>query len=346
MRLIGILALLLVGCGQPDIDVVVGGESFAPIVERVESGKANNIHSLIVWQQGEKVFELHRQGGGMIGTRTAPSIPVGANERHNQHSITKSFVATLIFIAIDEGKLESLDVPIFSLFPEYQADDRDQKLQITIRDVMNMSTGYALDELATSYASGSGNPFMYHYYAKDLTAQFLEAKLAFKPGTRFAYSGLSTVGLSKVIEQLYQQPFTKVMQRKIFEPLGIENYQWETNQGSGEAGADWGLRLTPEDMGKFGELWLNKGEFRGRRLLSEQWFRQLQQSKFYSYTFGYGLHFWQVPLVDGAVSAVGIGEQYIMMLPSKKAVIVATGGNYDMPQSPTYTTIVELTKLL
>ncbi|TOM45079.1 serine hydrolase, partial [Vibrio parahaemolyticus] len=86
-------------------------------------------------------------------------------------------------------------------------------------------------------------------------------------GTKFAYSGLSTVGLSKVIEKVYGQSFTKVMKEKIFSPLDIEEYQWLPNIGSGEAGADWGLRLTSRDMGKFGLMWLNKGQYNGTKIV-------------------------------------------------------------------------------
>lgn len=338
------VSLVLFGCGELDVQIVISHDRFAPIKQRVENGKVNNLHSLIVWQGDEKVFELHRQGSGRMGTQSKPSVPVGANELHNLHSVTKSFVATLIFIAIDEGKLANLDVPAFSLFPEYQAKDRADKMQIRIRDMLNMSTGYALDELAASYSSG--NAFTRHYMAGDLLTQFLSTDLAFEPGTRFAYSGLSTVGLSKVIERLYDQPFATVMREKLFVPLNIENYRWSTQHGSNEPGADWGLMLTPEDMGKFGLMWLNQGEYNGQQLVAEHWFDKLKVSQFPSYNMGYGLHFWQVPTVNGAVAASGIGEQYIMMLPDKQAVIVATGGNYDMPSMPTLTMIKQLASLL
>ncbi|WP_434997563.1 serine hydrolase domain-containing protein [Vibrio scophthalmi] len=338
------MGLFLFGCSKPGVEVVISAERFAPIEKRVESGKGNNIHSLIAWQHGNKVFELHRQGSGRIGSQSRTSVPVGPSELHNLHSVTKSFVATLIFIAVDEGKLASLDVPVFSLFPEYQANDRAEKMQISVRDMLNMSTGYALDELAASYSSG--NAFTRHYMAKDLLAQFLSTDLAFKPGTRFAYSGLSTVGLSKVVERVYGQPFAVVMKEKLFSPLAIENYRWSNQHGSNEPGADWGLMLTPEDMGKFGLMWLNQGHFAGQQIVAKHWFEQLKHSQFHGYNMGYGLHFWQVPTVNGAVAAVGIGEQYIMMLPGKQAVIVATGANYDMPSMPTLTTIKQLASLL
>ncbi|WP_194439482.1 serine hydrolase domain-containing protein [Vibrio fluminensis] len=346
-RYIAIVLLVMVaGCEQQNIEVVQSDARFISVEQRVQSGKANNIHSLIAWQDNEKVFELHRQSGGTYGTHKTSSVPVGAHELHNVHSVTKSFVATLIFIAIDEGKLANLDVPVFSLFPEYQQSDREAKMTITVRDVMNMSTGYALDELATSYSQGSGNVFSRHYMAEDLQTMFLETKLAFEPGSRFAYSGLSTVGLSKIIERIYNKPFTQVMREKIFEPLEIDNYRWLAQHGSNEPGADWGLMLSPLDMGKFGLMWVNRGEYQGQRIVAKHWFDMLRSSSFYSYSMGYRLHFWQIAKISGAVAANGIGEQYIVMLPNQNAVIVATGGNYDIPSMPSLDTVRLLASLL
>lgn len=292
-----------------------------------------------MWQDNQLTLELYRQGGGLDGNRQTPNVPVGQEVVHNVHSVTKSFVATLIFIAIDEGKIEGLDTSIFDFFPEYTEPDRKAKIAITLRDVLNMSTGYALDELSVPY--GQGNIFSRHYNAKDLKQQFLSTQLAFDPGTKFAYSGLS-----KVIEKVYGQSFTKVMKEKIFSPLDIEEYQWLPNIGSGEAGADWGLRLTSRDMGKFGLMWLNKGQYNGTQIVGKEWLNELRKSKYYSYEMGYGLHFWQVSNVENGVAAVGIGEQYIVAIPNKNAVIVTTAGNYETRSRPVLTLIQQLSSLL
>ncbi|ELB2005898.1 serine hydrolase [Vibrio parahaemolyticus] len=338
------LLILLVGCDKHAVVVEASKPEFDPIIQRVEQGHAANLHSLLVWQDNKLTLELYRQGGGLDGNRQTPNVPVGQEVLHNVHSVTKSFVATLIFIAIDEGKIEGLDTSIFDFFPEYTEPDRKAKLAITLRDVLNMSTGYALDELSVPY--GQGNIFSRHYNAKDLKQQFLSTQLAFDPGTKFAYSGLSTVGLSKVIEKVYGQSFTKVMKEKIFSPLDIEEYQWLPNIGSGEAGADWGLRLTSRDMGKFGLMWLNKGQYNGTKIVGEEWLNELRKSKFYSYEMGYGLHFWQVSNVENGVAAVGIGEQYIVAIPNKNAVIVTTAGNYETRSRPVLTLIQQLAELL
>lgn len=136
------------------------------------------------------------------------------------------------------------------------------------------------------------------------------------------------------------------MKEKIFFPLDIEEYQWLPNIGSGEAGADWGLRLTSRDMGKFGLMWLNKGQYNGTKIVGEEWLNELRKSKFYSYEMGYGLHFWQVSNVENGVAAVGIGEQYIVAIPNKNAVIVTTAGNYETRSRPVLTLIQQLAELL
>lgn len=149
--------ILLVGCDKHALVVEASKPEFDPIIQRVEQGQAANLHSLLVWQDSQLTLELYRQGGGLDGNRQTPNVPVGQEVVHNVHSVTKSFVATLIFIAIDEGKIEGLDTPIFDFFPEYTEPDRKAKLAITLRDVLNMSTGYALDELSVPY--GQGNIF-------------------------------------------------------------------------------------------------------------------------------------------------------------------------------------------
>lgn len=338
------LSVLLLGCEQNSTELERYDDKFEPIVSSIEQGSASSLHSLLIWQDSRLKLELYRQGSGLNGNYQTPDVPVGSDAIHNVHSVTKSFVATLIFIAIDEGRIKSLDTPVFEFFPEYQGDDRIDKLKITVGDVLNMSTGYALDELSTPYEQG--NIFTRHYTAKDLLEQFLTTHLIFEPGTRFTYSGLSTVGLSKVIEKVYGQPFTKVMKEKLFEPLAITNYQWLTQQGSSEAGADWGLRISSRDMGKFGLMWLNRGSYNGRQIVKPHWWEAVKQSRFHGYEMGYGLHFWQIPKVDSAVAAVGIGEQYIVMIPSKRAVIVATAGNYKVRARPVLALIQQASSLL
>jgi len=327
-----LVCIALVGCQEKQTTIVTTEDEFAPFVSAIEDNQAGHLHSLLVWQDGVKRLELYRTGPGMYASQLKPNVPTGPGALHNVHSITKSFVATLIFIAIDEGKLASLDTLVFSLFPEYQAQDRAAKMAITVRDVMNMSTGYALDELAVPY--GIGNPFNRHYHAKDLLNQFLTTSLAFEPGAKFCYSGLSTVGLSKIIERLYDQPFNQIMKEKLFTPLGISNYQWTGQLGSGEAGADWGLMLDTEGLSKFGLLWLNSGKWQGRQIVSERWQPLLHRGRFFSHGVGYKLHFWQVPRVSGAFAAFGYGEQYVLVIPSKNAVIVTTAGNYQNKGTP------------
>ncbi|MBD1558258.1 serine hydrolase [Vibrio sp. S9_S30] len=322
-----LMAFVLSACGGNKTHVVLAPEHFSGIIERIENNQANNIHALVVWQDNKKIVEVFREGGGRYGHIQTSKMPIGRDALHNVHSVTKSFVATLIFIAIDEGRLANLDVPVFSLFPEYQKKDSQDKMAITVRHVLNMSTGYALNEHVMPY--GIGNPFQRHYAAKDLEEMFLNTTLRFEPGSQFCYSGLSTIGLSKVIERIYGKPFATVMREKLFEPLGISNYRWINQLGSGEPGADWGLMTDSESMGKFGLMLLNNGKWEGKQIIASEWVQLIKYSEFNQGVLGYGMHFWQLPQLSSAYAAMGYGEQYIIVIPSKHAVIVTTGGNYN-----------------
>ncbi|WP_281829786.1 serine hydrolase domain-containing protein [Vibrio nigripulchritudo] len=322
-----LLVFFLAACGEDKTEVVLAPEKFSGIIERIENNQANNLHALVVWQDNKKLLEVFREGGGQHGHIQMSKVPIGRDALHNVHSVTKSFVATLIFMAIDEGRLESLDVPVFSLFPEYQEEDAQDKMAITVRHILNMSTGYALNEHAMPY--GLANPFHRHYSAKDLKAMFLGTPLKFEPGSRFCYSGLSTIGLSKVIERIYEKPFATVMREKLFEPLGIDNYRWINQLGSGEPGADWGLMTDSESMGKFGLMLLNDGAWEGKQIIQPHWVEKIKVSEFTRGMMGYGMHFWQLPQFSSAFAALGHGEQYVIVIPNKNAVIVTTAGNYS-----------------
>jgi CubicO group peptidase (beta-lactamase class C family) len=148
-------------------------------------------------------------------------------------------------------------VPVFSLFPEYQEENTQDKMAITVRHILNMSTGYALNEHAMPY--GLANPFRRHYSAKDLKAMFLGTPLKFEPGSRFCYSGLSTISLSKVIERIYEKPFATVMREKLFEPLGIDNYRW---------------------INQLGLMLLNDGAWEGKQIIQPHWVEKIKVSEF------------------------------------------------------------------
>ncbi|MGR5501737.1 serine hydrolase domain-containing protein [Vibrio sp. DNB22_10_4] len=337
---LGLLVSIL-GCTENTIDVETSQLRFEKVINKVVDGDANNLHSLLVWQDGKRVFELYRQGSGQDGMRITSRVPVGINEVHNLHSVTKSFVATLVFIAIDEGKIGSLNDSVFGYFPDYQQPDRVAKEKITIKNMLDMSTGYALNELSVPYTSYA-NPNRRHVNAKDLRKVFLNERLAFEPGSKFVYSGMSTVGLSKVIEAVYDMPFAKVMKEKLFNPLGITDYQWIPQYGSGEPGADWGLRLSSRDMEKFGRMWLNKGMFNDQQIVAKHWLREVRKSEFPGYKTSYGMHFWHLNEASNALAAFGHGEQYIVVLPQKNAVIVTTAGNYHIQGQPTLELVTEI----
>ncbi|MDF2153665.1 hypothetical protein [Vibrio sp. CAU 1672] len=93
-------------------------------------------------------------------------------------------------------------------------------------------------------------------------------------------------------------------------------------------------------------MWLNQGSYNGHQIVSEQWFDKLKVSRFPGYEMGYGLHFWQIPNVHNAVAAVGIGEQYIVMIPSKEVVIVTTAGNYKAAGHPVLEVVKHVSELL
>ncbi|MGF1695052.1 beta-lactamase family protein [Vibrio lamellibrachiae] len=326
-----IFVLFLSGCEPADIHIESLSEPFKHVVEDLDANKANNLHSLIIWQDGQTLVELYRTAPGRERDYKTPALKVGVDELHNLHSVTKSFVATLVFIAIDEGKIAGLDQAAFSFYPEYQELDLEKKMTITIGDLLNMSSGFPLNELISESYQTTANHFNRHYLAKDLDQLMFNLNVVFDPGSKFSYSGFSTVMLSRIVERVYDgEAFNKLMKKKLFDPLGITQYEWMSQHGSNVAGADWGLRLTSRDLLKFGQLYLNQGKWDGHTIFSDQWISRVESPVFGLYPSSYGMHFWQPSLIPNSYAAIGIGEQYVIIIPSKKSVIIATGGNYDV----------------
>ncbi|OIQ26017.1 serine hydrolase [uncultured Vibrio sp.] len=325
-----IFTLFLLGCEPANIHLEHMSPSLEHVVDDLDANKANNLHSLIVWQDGQTLLELYRTAPGRERDYKTPALTVGVDKLHNLHSVTKSFVATLVFIAIDEKKIAGLDQPVFSFYPEYQESDLEGKMTITVGDLLNMSSGFPLNELIGDTYQTTANHFNRHYLAKDLDQLMFDLDVVFEPGSKFSYSGFSTVILSRIVERAYDgQPFTRLMKDKLFTPLGITHYEWMSHQGSSVAGADWGLRLTSRDLLKFGQLYLERGKWKGHTVFSERWITHVASPAFGLYPSSYGMHFWQPSLIQNSYAAIGIGEQYVIIIPSKKSVIVATGGNYD-----------------
>lgn len=167
-------------------------------------------------------------------------------------SATKSVVAIAVMKAIDEGAIANLDVPVHHWYPEWK---QGAKAAITLRMLLNHSSG--LQHLATTADI---------YPAPDFVQLALAADLEAKPGTRASYNNKATNLLAGIIERATGLKLDSYMQARLFAPLGIKGFRW-TRDRAGNPHGMAGLQIAAADIGRLGQLVLDRGRWRGNQLI-------------------------------------------------------------------------------
>jgi CubicO group peptidase (beta-lactamase class C family) len=269
-----------------------------------------NLHSLLVVRRGYLVFEGYYDG-------------YSSDTLHKQYSCTKSVVSTLVGIAIDQGFIAEVDQPLWKLLPDRQISSVDQrKPAITLENLLTMSSGLSWQE---------GDPtFNEMYRSRDWVQYMLEKPIADDPGSRFLYcSGCSHL-LSAAVVESTGQDLIKFADQNLFAPLGITDYQWDTDPNGIPIGG-WGLELKPQDMAKIGYLYLKQGQWDGQQIVSSEWIDRASKAQIETGgNLGYGYQWWTYPSY-GAYTAMGRYGQTIFVIPASEMVIVTTAqvDNHD-----------------
>jgi CubicO group peptidase (beta-lactamase class C family) len=250
--------------------------------------------------------------------------PYNAASPHMLYSLSKSFTSTAIGLAVAEGRL-SLDDTVVSFFPdEAPAQISDNLKAMRIRDLLAMNSGHQLD--TSNRIQNVAN--------KTWVEAFLALPVEHKPGTHFVYNSGASFMLSAIIQKVTGYTLLDYLTPRLFEPLGIKHPTWETNpQGINMGG--WGLKITTEDIARFGQLYLQKGVWQGKRILPESWIAAATSRQTSNgsnpdsdWEQGYGYQFWRcrhnIYRGDGAFG------QYCIVMPDQDAVIAITSGVRDM----------------
>ncbi|HKB45729.1 MAG TPA: serine hydrolase, partial [Chitinophagaceae bacterium] len=171
---------------------------------------------------------------------------------------------------------------------------------------------------------------------------FLATPVLHEPGTQFLYNSLGTYMLSAIVQKVTGQKIVDYLKPRLFDPLGIQGMDWETDvQGINTGG--WGLRLKTEDMAKFAELFLQKGKWNGRQILPESWIDEAstmkimqdpnaRQSKKDSSDWlqGYCYQMWRCR--HNAFRGDGAFGQFMIVMPEQDAVLAITAETPDMQE--------------
>jgi len=257
--------------------------------------------------------------------------PYGADLKHTLYSCSKSFTATAIGFAINENKVR-LDDKVISFFPNELPDTVSKYLsQLTVKDVLMMSDGQEPDPT-------------FAVAAKDTNwiKGFLATPIIHEPGTVFLYNSLGTYMLSAIIYKVTGQSALEYLKPRLFEPLGIEGIDWETDlQGINTGG--WGLRLKTEDMAKFAELFLQKGKWNGKQILPASWVEEASTMKIMQdpnapqskkdssdWLQGYCYQMWRCR--HNAFRGDGAFGQYMIVMPDQDVALAITAETADMQE--------------
>jgi CubicO group peptidase (beta-lactamase class C family) len=285
------------------------------------------LHSLLVHWRGRTVLDLWQW----------PHEPW---LRHKLHSATKSFTGTAVGFAEAEGLL-GLDDPVVDFFTHRLSGANLRGMRI--RDLLTMRTGHGrgLSGVTTRLRSTGW------------VDEFFEEPLVEPPGRTFMYNSSASHVLSAIVQEVSGQPVDEYLRPRLFEPLGIEDFEWERDP-DGVCGGGNGLSMRPRDLLTFGVLYLQDGMWEGRRVLPVGWARRASAlhvrhaatGAWNGKEFGrpgndavadsgYGYQFWTTE--DRIYNASGIFGQECMVFPDQDGVVVVTGamgdGSYhDLPE--------------
>jgi CubicO group peptidase (beta-lactamase class C family) len=225
-------------------------------------------------------------------------------------SVAKSVTSLVAGIALDDGLLPSVDVPLFDLMPQH-FDEDPGKRELTLRHALTMETGLA------PYSDRDTGAFMYSEGSS--VEKILHQPLVSEPGTTFYYTDDSPQLVSAAIQSVSGRTLEAFAAERLFAPLGIAGWRWERH-GDGVTFGAIGLWLRPRDMARIGQMVLQKGTWHSRRVVSESWLEESMQVQ----TNGdYGYYWWIYD--EGRVyGAKGAGGQMIFVVPELDMVVVLT----------------------
>ncbi|HET6961240.1 MAG TPA: serine hydrolase [Terriglobia bacterium] len=247
--------------------------------------------------------------------------PYDAKSNHMLFSLSKSFTSTAVGLVIADGKL-ALDDEVLKFFPEDAPTEPSANLKaMRIRDLLCMSAGHQAEVSL--------------FDTKETwTKAFLNHPVPHKPGTHFLYNTPATYMLSAIVQKVTGMTVLDYLRPRLFEPLGIEDPQWETSpQGISLGG--YGLSVRTEDIARFGQLYLQKGVWMGKRLIPSAWIDTATTRQTSSgsnptsdWEQGYGYQFWRSR--HGLYRGDGAFGQFCIVMPEQDAVVAITSGGRDM----------------
>ena len=284
----------------------ISSDLFAALLRELDASKDTDMHHFMALRHGKVICECN-------------FAPYPKGKWHITHSMCKSITGMAIGMLIEEEKLK-LDENIYDIFSDHiNAFSKIFRPVITVENLLTMTSGVTFNESGIV----SGN---------DWLGSFLNASVNGKPGTEFQYNSLNTYVLSAIVTKRTGETLTEYLTPRLFGPLGITKYYWETCP-KGITKGGWGLFLCAEDMAKLGQLYLQRGKWNGQQLVSEYWIEisTARHLKTQNDTYGYGYQLWMEQR-PGSFEYNGMLGQNVIIYPDMDMVLVTNAGNKEMFQ--------------
>jgi CubicO group peptidase (beta-lactamase class C family) len=272
----------------------------------VEVSRAPRVTSLLIARHGRLVVEEYFNGA-------RPS------DARNPHSATKSLIALLVGIAIADGHLDGLDIPIGEVIPDVVAGS--PVADVTVEQVLSMSSGLDWDDNVTPFEDTT------------MIEAVLHADRLAQSGTVWNYNSGGSDLLALALDRVVPGGLCRYAHARLFTPLGIDVDHWHENPEGSVTGGNSAF-LTPRELARIGQLVLDGGSWQGRQLVSPEWIETMVDPRFelplprlsrLGVEVSYALHWWINDLDSTRIwNASGYGGQDIRVIPSLDLVVVIT----------------------
>lgn len=284
----------------------ISSRAINALLDSIHADAAASAHEIMILRNGKVIAE-------------ADWSPYDSRLPHQLYSLSKSITATAIGMLEEEGLID-LDERLCDIFYDKAPENESHPAyQMTVRMLLNMSTGSYFNEAGSAMGA-------------DWERDFLHAATKFEPGSAFDYNSMNTYMLAAILRRKTGDSLTHYLEPRLYAPLGIQDYYWETCPNGTEKGG-WGLSLTPESVAKIGQLYLNKGVWHTPkgdvRLVPARWIADATQPQILTphgeITYGYGHQIWMTAR-EGAFLFNGAFGQYMLALPDQNALVVLFSG--------------------
>lgn len=299
-----------------------------------------NLHGIVVVRHGRLVFERYFEGQDTArGSRPIGKVSFHRNAPHDLRSASKSVVALLYGIALAAGKVPLPEDRLILSFPEYADLAADpERNRWTLHHVLSMTMGSEWNESLPYYDPANSETAMDR--APDRYRYILSRPIITEPGQLWVYNGGATALLGRLITKGTGKSLQAYAREALFDPLGIGPISWYADRAS-EPFAASGIRMTPRDLARIGQMMLQSGVWEGRTVVPAEWIARcakpvvpINDKVQYGYQWYGGTFDLQTPTLSKPNQhfqyALGNGGQRLTIFPELDLIIISTAGNYNV----------------